>query len=822
MRLTVIRTTRIQQITWYSANRWALYRWLTQSLAAVTLAMILAFTLLLWPIPYLGFNADPLTATIVFVEPGSSAEIAGLQVGDQVLRMYDRAWDEVVSVPNMLALIGPPEQPVPIRVERAGAVHTVALPQGTPSIAFQMGKATNLLLIMLCWLTGYILGIVRRHESAGSSLVAWFWLGMSGILGGYFFARFASYPLRLVLDWLMLTVLIPLAVYIHVWFPVRPVTPQQARTVRRALFGSWLLLNSGLAASIFVWSPTLIELVMRLSDLVLIGFVIGLSVSGVILRRAYRRTMIEHVRRQIRLIAMACFFVAIAWLLLLVLPNFLFGETVIADNWIDLLTGAVPLAYLVGGVATDLYRLDRVILRMGVHAGVVTLLAGFFAGVTIVFALQGTLAVLWIAVCFVVMYRPVLQIGFHLVPGFANPAHNTYHALHTAAANLTATLDRSALIEAVGVGVRATFGAPAMAFYAGDVERTNELTCVIQERLLQLPQVIAAGDLTQWLCLLPPVTETRALQNVFAQEQLKQDEAQAFHHPGVVLWCPIRHVEGYLLGVLLLGMRGDLDPYRTEDIRELQRLLAAASLALANSAAYTQQREAETMIRQLYQRLQQTQDTTAAAIARELHDEVINVNIRLNIESLQQVIRQVPDITLRSELELILESERTAAQALRMICEHLHPTGIDDPLGLSAVLRMQVEKMQAVWSGLCQLVVEHTPCPIAAQTQHEALRITREALTNAVKHAAATEIVVQLCYPDTPDDPVCLTIRDNGRTEQLVAARPGHWGVRNMVERARAVGGTLEFCREPEGGTAVVFMFAPTAGSAVFDANVTV
>jgi nitrate/nitrite-specific signal transduction histidine kinase len=64
--------------------------------------------------------------------------------------------------------------------------------------------------------------------------------------------------------------------------------------------------------------------------------------------------------------------------------------------------------------------------------------------------------------------------------------------------------------------------------------------------------------------------------------------------------------------------------------------------------------------------------------------------------------------------------------------------------------------------------------------------------------------------------------RDNGRTEQLVAARPGHWGVRNMVERARAVGGTLEFCREPEGGTAVVFMFAPTAGSAVFDANVTV
>jgi len=54
-----------------------------------------------------------------------------------------------------------------------------------------------------------------------------------------------------------------------------------------------------------------------------------------------------------------------------------------------------------------------------------------------------------------------------------------------------------------------------------------------------------------------------------------------------------------------------------------------------------------------------------------------------------------------------------------MICEHLHPTGIDDPLGLSAVLRMQMGKMQAIWSGMCHFVVEHAPCPIAAQTQHE-------------------------------------------------------------------------------------------------------
>jgi len=327
------------------------------------------------------------------------------------------------------------------------------------------------------------------------------------------------------------------------------------------------------------------------------------------------------------------------------------------------------------------------------------------------------------------------------------------------------------MIEAVCAGLRATFGAPSLAFYTGDITGSNKLTCVIQERLSQLPETIAAGTVTEQLCLLPSVTESRNLHTALAQLPLSRAEEHVLHHPGVVLWCPIRHTEGYLLGLLLLGMRDDLDSYRAEDVRELQRLLNATSLALANSSAYAQQREAETMIRQLYQRLQQTQDATAAVIARELHDEIMNVNVRLNIESLQKLLHHITDPILQTELELVLESERAIGQALRMICEQLHPTGIDDPLGLSAVLRMQVEKVQTIWPGTCRLVVEQAPCPVAVQTQWEALRITREALTNAVKHARATEIVVHLRYPDTQISLIQLVIRDNGRSGQVIEPR---------------------------------------------------
>jgi signal transduction histidine kinase len=150
---------------------------------------------------------------------------------------------------------------------------------------------------------------------------------------------------------------------------------------------------------------------------------------------------------------------------------------------------------------------------------------------------------------------------------------------------------------------------------------------------------------------------------------------------------------------LLLDMRGDLDPSRTENVGKLQRLLDAASLALANSAAYAQGREAEALIRQLYQHLQQAQDTTAATIARGLHDEVMNVSVRLNIEALQRLLPHISEPALRSELELVLETEHTVIQALRMVCEHLHPTGLDDPLGLASIPRMQVEKIQAMRKG---------------------------------------------------------------------------------------------------------------------------
>jgi signal transduction histidine kinase len=133
----------------------------------------------------------------------------------------------------------------------------------------------------------------------------------------------------------------------------------------------------------------------------------------------------------------------------------------------------------------------------------------------------------------------------------------------------------------------------------------------------------------------------------------------------------------------------------------------------------------------------------------------MNIGVRLNIEALQRLLPHISEPTLRSKLERVLATERTVIQTLRMIGEQLHPTGLDDPLGLASVLRMEVEKTQAIWPGSFRLVVAGKPRPVAPHVQREALRIVREALTSAVKHAKdATEIVIELRYPDAPDGTV--------------------------------------------------------------------
>ncbi|GAC1553867.1 MAG: hypothetical protein NVS2B7_29820 [Herpetosiphon sp.] len=775
-----------------------------QSIFAATMLLVIIFaTSVMWPIPHLGFAADAQTFVIRSVVPGTAADQAGLHVGDRIITLYDQPVATVLYSVRIANLIGPHAHAIPIVIDRSGQVLKTTMEQNRPSFAFQSTKVAMMVVALLCWLAGYELGVVRRHEAPNSSVVAVFWLGISGVLGSLIFARYTAPPIYAGLLWLLISVFVPLAIYVHLVYPARQSGIRPAHVGRYFLFASFLV-TSSIAILAYSSRMSMITLIGLLSSILPFEILAAVAIIGWILFRVYRRTTVARTRRHIRLIIAACLAITLIWFLLLIVPKIAFGYSLISGTWLVSLTALLPLAYLLGGLP-DLYRADRLAMRSLTHLLAASVLVAVTASGIALLHLAATWASFWIAVAFFVCYRPVQHGLLRLSPvtlGGEEP-----QALDQAIQELAHSLEAPTVAATLIAGVRGQFGEPALAVFLGDVEGTNILTLHHQERMAGLPITILPGKLVKQLRQSPSVTESRIVREQVREHDCNADENQLLSHPAIVLWCPIWHTEGYLLGLLVLGMRRDLDPYRVIDVQRLRRLVTDVALAFAQSAAYAQRQESEATIRELYHQLQQSQEETARTIAQELHDEIINVYVRLNMQSLQKIASRVIDPDILAELALVQQSEADVISALRTVCERLHPTGLDDPLGLPGVLEVQLEKVVAAWPGKLGVHVSGQPYSLAFETQRESLQLAKEAVTNAIKHAGAQTIVVTLQYPTCADDPITLMISDDGCGQETIVPKAGHWGIKGMQERARALGGTLHFHSQKGQGTCVVCTF---------------
>lgn len=101
--------------------------------------------------------------------------------------------------------------------------------------------------------------------------------------------------------------------------------------------------------------------------------------------------------------------------------------------------------------------------------------------------------------------------------------------------------------------------------------------------------------------------------------------------------------------------------------------------------------------------------------------------------------------------------------------------------------------IRVTFNGAIDTVLDET----AAQ---HLIPVLREALTNVVKHANASRVDVTI---DLDGDCVVLSVHDDG--VGLVTQRPHGHGLRNMRDRAAALGGTCDIADRPSGGTVVTW-----------------
>lgn len=156
--------------------------------------------------------------------------------------------------------------------------------------------------------------------------------------------------------------------------------------------------------------------------------------------------------------------------------------------------------------------------------------------------------------------------------------------------------------------------------------------------------------------------------------------------------------------------------------------------------------------------------------------------------------RALPEAQQATALAEVVEAALAEARALS---RGLTP-GPLPPGGLGAALRDLARQIRETVEVDCEVVGASAPS-VGGPAATQLFRIAQEATQNAVKHADAERITIDLS--ESPAE-VRLEVRDDGRGLAPQAA-PG-LGMNSMRARALALGGALEVGAAPGGGTAVL------------------
>ncbi|WP_248958742.1 HAMP domain-containing sensor histidine kinase [Sphaerisporangium perillae] len=198
--------------------------------------------------------------------------------------------------------------------------------------------------------------------------------------------------------------------------------------------------------------------------------------------------------------------------------------------------------------------------------------------------------------------------------------------------------------------------------------------------------------------------------------------------------------------------------------------------------------------------------TERSRIARELHDSISQDLFSLSL--LAAGMRRAAPKELRREAETM---ERTAARTMRemqALLLELRPVALED-----AGLVPAVEELCHAYETRLGITVRTSleEVPLTPPAEHAVLRLTQEALGNAIKHAEPQSIDVRLSRTGQEVD---VRIADDGRGFDPSCAPLSHgMGLGLMRERVEELGGRFSVTSEPGAGT-VVSASLPIAPSA--------
>ena len=262
-------------------------------------------------------------------------------------------------------------------------------------------------------------------------------------------------------------------------------------------------------------------------------------------------------------------------------------------------------------------------------------------------------------------------------------------------------------------------------------------------------------------------------------------------------WLVERHVKSLLILPLLINNKLfgllSIRCRATENFPSEQLELA---VALAKQA---------TLAMQLTDLANQSRSTAILEernrLAREIHDTLAQTftGIPLQVGVAQRIVNQEP-AEAWSLMERVGELAREGLTEARRSVWALFPETLEYN-DLPEAISRSVEQITVGTSVQTQVIIQGTPRYLPPETSLNLLRIAQEALTNALKHAQAQFILVELSFTPTS---VKLRIRDDGwGFDPQDQTYGGGFGLIGMGQRAEKLGGQLQVFSEPGQGTEI-------------------
>lgn len=238
-----------------------------------------------------------------------------------------------------------------------------------------------------------------------------------------------------------------------------------------------------------------------------------------------------------------------------------------------------------------------------------------------------------------------------------------------------------------------------------------------------------------------------------------------------------------------------------------------AALVLAQEMT-SELRESQSKLQLSHQKLRrladhayQVKELERKRIAREVHDDLGQNLLALRIEAEMLATRSRKHSHLHKRATATLQQIDTTIKSVRQIINDLRPTVLD--LGLSAAVEWQVHQFQRRTGIQCELHEDHLEIAMPDYCATAFFRILQESLTNIVRHANASRVIVELRLNGSW---LTLIVRDNGcGLPPGGRNKHGSFGLVGIEERIVILGGTCAVFSEPDGGTTIM-VSAPVVG----------